>query len=545
MNLRLCGVETEYAFTVTNRHGQSLNREDMLGTVLAIARRELVHLPAAKGGGMFTENGSRFYVDCGLHPEWSTPECLDPRDVVRHIRAGERILEGICARLESAHPEVCEAACYNCNVDYSGSGSTWGCHESYLHRWEPDMLPAQLIPHLVSRVIYTGAGGFNRSGSKLLDFTLSPRVAHLEEQVSSGSTGNRGIFHTKDEPLCGEGFHRLHIICGESLASDRAAWLKLGTTAIVVAMAEAGLAPARMVTLASPLKAMRTFAADVTCSAEVSMIDRRRMTAVAIQREYLEQAEAHLSQSWMPSWAGDVCQQWRTMLDQIDDGREGFDRTLDWAIKYRIYARHLAGHGIALESQPDWRRVNQAIREAVKQAEYGDPPPTVEAAMHGDGPYRKFIDRIDFPALWGGHSREEFQALLALRMELFELDTRWGQVGHRGIFSQLDVGDTLDHRVSGIDRVDDAMTKPPSGTRAGVRGDAIRRLASNGGGAADWSAVWTSKDGQDRFLDLSNPFQTTEGWSPSARRGKRLSTRGLLSADPESFLGMLRRRRPQ
>ena len=37
-------------------------------------------------------NGARYYVD-HAHPEYSTPECLSPRSLVIHDKAGERILE--------------------------------------------------------------------------------------------------------------------------------------------------------------------------------------------------------------------------------------------------------------------------------------------------------------------------------------------------------------------------------------------------------------------------------------------------------------------
>src|ERR671935_1535661 len=36
-------------------------------------------------------NGARYYVD-HAHPEYSTPECLDPRTLVTYDKAGERIL---------------------------------------------------------------------------------------------------------------------------------------------------------------------------------------------------------------------------------------------------------------------------------------------------------------------------------------------------------------------------------------------------------------------------------------------------------------------
>src|ERR1022692_537745 len=36
-------------------------------------------------------NGARFYVD-HAHPEYSTPECIDPLELVCHDKAGEEII---------------------------------------------------------------------------------------------------------------------------------------------------------------------------------------------------------------------------------------------------------------------------------------------------------------------------------------------------------------------------------------------------------------------------------------------------------------------
>ena len=83
---------------------------------------------------------------------------------------------------------------------------------------------SRLVPHLASRLVYTGAGGFN-SRSPGLEFTLSPRVAHLVANVSDSSTRSRGLFHTKDESLSPDGYHRLHVLSSESLCSELAIWL--------------------------------------------------------------------------------------------------------------------------------------------------------------------------------------------------------------------------------------------------------------------------------------------------------------------------------
>ena len=54
--------------------------------------------------------------------------------------------------------------------------------------------------------------------------------------------------------------------------------------------------------LANPIDALRTVAADVTCSKPLKLADGREMTAVEIQRHYLEMAEAHSDDEFMPGF---------------------------------------------------------------------------------------------------------------------------------------------------------------------------------------------------------------------------------------------------
>ena len=98
-------------------------------------------------------------------------------------------------------------------------------------------------------------------------------MAHLVQVVSSASTSHRGIFHTKDESLSSHGYSRLHVLCGESVCSQTALWLKTAITTLVVALAEAGLRPCRAIVLLNPLEAMQQFAADSSCTATVLAAD--------------------------------------------------------------------------------------------------------------------------------------------------------------------------------------------------------------------------------------------------------------------------------
>src|SRR5690349_21712856 len=161
------GIETEYGNSAGSAAHLSL--EGLVNRLVETARATLVHLPDI-ASGMYLGNGSRFYIDYGNHPELSTPECANPWDLVRYVLAGERILSGVARDLEFRIPEA-RLMLFKSNVDYSGSLVTWGCHESYMHRAAPYTLSDDIVPHLVTRTIYTGAGGFN-SLSPGINFTI-------------------------------------------------------------------------------------------------------------------------------------------------------------------------------------------------------------------------------------------------------------------------------------------------------------------------------------------------------------------------------------
>jgi len=102
-------------------------------------------------------NGARYYVD-HAHPEYSTPECLSPRSLVIHDKAGERILERSLAVVAAEIPSSPALAIYKNNSD--GKGNSYGTHENYLvDRATPfGDIVRDLTPFFVSRQIFTGAG---------------------------------------------------------------------------------------------------------------------------------------------------------------------------------------------------------------------------------------------------------------------------------------------------------------------------------------------------------------------------------------------------
>ncbi len=516
----LFGVETEYAVAGMSPSGP-IDSGLILHHLVDCASRSLVHLPDLQShASTFLQNGSKFYVDCGAHPEFCTPECSNPWDVVRYTLAGHTILTGQLSEVESSMMPEAELMCFRCNVDYSGALTTWGCHESYLHRASSETLQPQIIPHLVSRLIYTGAGGFNPL-SPGLEFTLSPRAAHLQHVVSANSTSERGIWHTKSESLS-SGYSRLHVICGESLCSETAAFLKAGTTALIVAMADAGLAPGNAVQLAKPLDAMRAVAGDVTCKSRLRLADGSCRTALEIQRHYLDQAESHLGTLFMPQWGAEVCHHWRAMLDQLEDAPASIAHSLDWGIKLALYADQARAMGIRWDALPFWNKVIARLTTALggEDGKEDQDVQSIEVAIGPKSPIPKEIAALEPLLRSRGFHWQDLNTLLRARPKFFEIDARFGQLGPKGIFQTLDRAGVLKHHVPGVDSIDKAVTEPPATGRARVRGNVIQRMAGDQKLECGWQHIVNRQEKE--ILDLSDPFTNEETWSKAAPGDGRL-----------------------
>ena len=107
-----------------------------------------------------------------------------------------------------------------------------------------------VVPHFVSRTIFTGSGKVGVETPALdadrVHFQISQRAEFFEEIVGLETTLKRPIVNTRDEPHADPTrFRRLHVIVGDANLSEIATLLKVGTTAIVLAMIEDDAGPTR------------------------------------------------------------------------------------------------------------------------------------------------------------------------------------------------------------------------------------------------------------------------------------------------------------
>jgi proteasome accessory factor PafA2 len=308
--------------------------------------------PLEDEGGLVSvilDNGARYYVD-HAHPEYSTPECTNARDLVIHDKAGERVLaESIRASWRVMQPNQ-SIVVYKNNSD--GKGNSYGCHENYLmSRSTPfPMIVRYLTPFLVTRQIFTGSGKVGSEGINArhnVAFQLSQRADFFEVEVGLETTFKRPIINTRDEPHADpEKYRRLHVIIGDANMSEVATFLKVGTTALILKMIEDDFISADL-SLAEPVAALKAISADPTCRATVALSEGRTVRAVDLQWEFLDWARKYLAEREIDPVTAEVMSRWEQVLAAIETDPMVADRQLDWVAKLRLIEAYRDRRGLS------------------------------------------------------------------------------------------------------------------------------------------------------------------------------------------------------
>jgi Pup amidohydrolase len=303
------------------------------------------------------ENGARYYVD-HAHPEYSTPECTNARDLVIHDKAGERVLEASVRTADRNLPPGQRILVYKNNSD--GKGNSYGCHENYLMSREtpfPSIIRL-LMPFLVTRQVFTGAGklGVEAGGyDPSVHYQISQRSDFFEVEVGLETTFKRPLINTRDEPHADPlKYRRLHVIIGDANMSEISTFLKVGTTALVLSMIEDGFMNIEP-DLAKPVAALRAISRDPSCRMAVPMVDGRTITAVDLQWEYFSWATKYLAGKDIDRVNAEVMARWEQTLAALETDPMTLADQLDWVAKYRVLEAYRDRHGL------DWNDPKLAL----------------------------------------------------------------------------------------------------------------------------------------------------------------------------------------
>jgi proteasome accessory factor A len=304
-----------------------------------------------RSSNVFLANGARLYLDVGSHPEYATPECDSIYDLVVHDKAGERILEQLLASAEQRlREEGIRGVIYLFKNNTDSAGNSYGCHENYLTSRRDDFshYVDVLIPFLVSRQIYAGAGKVLQTARGAM-FCISQRAEHIWEGVSSATTRSRPIINTRDEPHAdAERYRRLHVIVGDSNMSEYATFLKVGAASIILRMLEEPSVVIRDMTLENPIRAIREISHDLTCTRRVRLANGREASALEIQSEYLNRAMRFADTRGLSPLEQQALDMWEHTLTGLEKDPFSLDRECDWVIKHNLIEAYRERHDLPL-----------------------------------------------------------------------------------------------------------------------------------------------------------------------------------------------------
>jgi proteasome accessory factor PafA2 len=280
-------------------------------------------------------NGARLYVD-HAHPEYSSPEVTGPLDAVLWDRAGDAVVLAAMERI-AATAGFAPVHLYKNNTD--NKGASYGSHENYL---VPRSVPFRdlaraLIPFFISRQVLCGAG---RLGIGALNrepgFQISQRADFFENEVGLETTVRRPIINTRDEPhAVAEKYRRLHVIIGDANLSEVSNYLKLGTTALVLSLIEAGRVP--VLDVADPVAELQAISHDPDLQHRVRLADGRRLTALDLQEAYLDAAASAVAEAGgSDAETAHVLGRWEWLLGTLRRDPLAAAGQIDWVAKRKV-----------------------------------------------------------------------------------------------------------------------------------------------------------------------------------------------------------------
>lgn len=376
---KVCGIETEYGIVVRGADNNPVSASSLLiNAYLADVSRERERIgwdfddeqPANDARGFsladsmapevettlvnaVLTNGARFYVD-HAHPEISIPEVRTALEAVQWDRGADEIVRRAMIAARTMLPDGAEIVIHKNNSD--GKGNSYGCHENYLVARDLPFgrLTRQITPHFVTRQVFTGAGkvGCELPGRPHDDvaYQLSQRADFFEEEVGLETTLKRPIVNTRDEPHADPlKYRRLHVIVGDANMSEVATYLKVGTTAIVLAMIEDDELGDDW-TLGNPVPAIRQISHDPSLTQTVQLADGKRATAIEIQWGLLERArkyeQSHGLEAVGAEVGADVLERWEQVLAGLESDPDSLAHQIDWVAKRRLVNGYAERHGI-------------------------------------------------------------------------------------------------------------------------------------------------------------------------------------------------------
>ena len=157
--------------------------------------------------------------------------------------------------------------------------------------------------------------------------------------------------NTRDEPHAdAQKYRRLHVIVGDANMAEVATYLKVGVTALVLAMIEDDYFGDLDLSLAAPVQSLRKVSYDLSLSTPLELADGRTMTALEMQWELLDLGRKYAEDRGLDAVddevGRDVLDRWESTLSALEVDPTSLARQLDWVAKYQLLDAYRERHSL-------------------------------------------------------------------------------------------------------------------------------------------------------------------------------------------------------
>jgi hypothetical protein len=361
-------------------------------------------------------------------------------------------------------------------------------YSAFLRRTALRPFTRHLTSFLVTRTILTGSGALNFQEGR---FEISQRADLTRTLADIVMFGRRKtIFDLKaflfDPAAVFRPLQKLTVASGDSNLSDASNILKLGATALVIEMIEAGERFDDL-RVADPVRAFRAISLDGPWRQIETRGGRARaLSALQIQRSYWARARAFYSGRPPGRLRHDeVLSLWGECLDRLADRPQTLSGLLDWAAKKSVLDQ-------AVLPRTNWkvffawgRLFSAAGLEAAARA--GD---LEDLARRTPWWRRRRLRRLTRRLCASGAiDGEEFDLQREIHFQARKIDLRFHELGGGAGYQRALEEAGLIRGLVEDEAVLRAVKEPPQDTRARVRGHYIQRSAKPESLQVSWNEI--------------------------------------------------------
>jgi len=503
------GTETELALVVESKGVVRPAPRELASAIIEDVANRYAHATSATSPPtqhrLFLANGACVYADIGGHPEIASAECSNPIDLVSQTLALRQMLAKSTERIANVYGLPIRLIANN--VDYAFRGAqSYGYHLNILARGFTldqvcDQVAAQLASLLAAMPIVSGTGKVSFvTGSP--GFEISQRAQYMAMVTGKQTTDSRAMITAKDEALCDNGI-RVHLICFDTPKNPYQIALIPSIIAMALKAIESGKDIAGPVTLADPIRALHTVSCDLSLSAKLSLKHGGATTALEIHQHYIRVIREFLEQVESPEWMKQMLTLWKEVIDNLrrDSFSEG---RLDWIAKLLLFTNQLQKNKLDWRQYSKWPYVLAAIRRFMNEGWISDPVRLTKTVRQREAIRHSALGTLEGYLAKHGISWEDFEEVWIACNKMCKQCLDYHRLTAEVAY-QIDTKEVLTPLVT-EEMIDKARTLPPTGTRATIRGEAIRN--SQRGATADWTFVQQG----DRRLVMTDVYGRNASW---------------------------------